>query len=76
MAARHNRTDRGKVLRLACWNADGVRGRKLELEYFLNQHGVDVMAMESQILEILLAYVKQGRKSCKLRDMHGRERPT
>jgi hypothetical protein len=31
-----------KALRLACWNADGVRGRKLELERFLGQHGVDI----------------------------------
>jgi hypothetical protein len=31
-----------KGLRLACWNADGVHGRKLELEHFLSQHGVDI----------------------------------
>jgi hypothetical protein len=31
-----------KPLRLACWNADEVRGRKLEMEYFLNQHVVDI----------------------------------
>jgi exonuclease III len=31
-----------KALRLACWNADGVRGRKLELEHFLSQHGVEI----------------------------------
>jgi hypothetical protein len=31
-----------KALQLACWNADGVRGRKLELEHFLSQHGVDI----------------------------------
>jgi hypothetical protein len=42
MAARPRRTDRSKALRLACWNADGVRGRKLELEQFLGQHGVDI----------------------------------
>jgi hypothetical protein len=34
--------ERGKTLHLACWNAEGVRGRKLELEQFLNQHGVDI----------------------------------
>jgi hypothetical protein len=34
------RTDRGKTLRLAGWNADDVGGRKLELEHFLNQHSV------------------------------------
>jgi len=42
MAARPRRTERCKSLRLACWNADGVRGRKLELEHFLSQHGVDI----------------------------------
>jgi len=42
MAARTGRTERFKDLRLACWNADGVRGRKLELEHFLSQHGVDI----------------------------------
>jgi hypothetical protein len=26
---------------LACWDADGVRGRKYELGQFLNQHSVD-----------------------------------
>jgi hypothetical protein len=31
-----------KALRQACWNADGVRGRKLETEHFLSQHGVDM----------------------------------
>jgi hypothetical protein len=31
-----------KALRLAFWNADGVRSRKLELENFLSQHGVDI----------------------------------
>jgi len=38
MAARPRRT----ALRLACWKADGMRGRKLELEHFLSQHGVDI----------------------------------
>jgi hypothetical protein len=41
MAARP-RMNVAEVLRLACWNTDGVRGRKLELEHFLRQHGVDV----------------------------------
>jgi hypothetical protein len=35
MAARPRRTP-GKALLLACWNADGVRGRKLELEQLLS----------------------------------------
>ena len=28
-------------MRLACWNADGVRGRKQELDHFLGQYGID-----------------------------------
>jgi hypothetical protein len=36
------RTERALPLRLARWNADGVRGRKLELEHFLSQHSVDI----------------------------------
>ena len=27
---------------LACWDADGVLGRKVELEHFLNQNGVNI----------------------------------
>jgi hypothetical protein len=42
MTARPRRTNVAKALRLACWNADGVRDRKLELEHFLSQHGVDI----------------------------------
>jgi hypothetical protein len=42
MTERHRRTEGCKALRLACWTADGVRGRKLELEHFLKQHGVDI----------------------------------
>lgn len=29
-------------MRLACWNTDGVRGRKKELDHFLGQHGIDI----------------------------------
>jgi hypothetical protein len=50
MAARPRRTDRGKALRLACWNADGVRGRKFELEHFLSQHGVDICLLSDTFL--------------------------
>jgi exonuclease III len=39
-----------KALRLACWNADGVRGRKLELEHFLSQHGVDICLLTEKYL--------------------------
>ena len=31
-----------KALRLACGNADGVRGTKMELDHFLGKHGVDI----------------------------------
>ena len=50
MAARPRRTNRGKALRLACSNVDGVRGRKLELEHFLNQHGVDICLLSETFL--------------------------
>jgi len=40
MATRPRRTERHKPRRLASWNADGVRGRKIELEHFLGQYGV------------------------------------
>jgi exonuclease III len=43
--------DRGKALRLACWNADGVRSRKLELEHFLSQHGVDICLLSEKFLD-------------------------
>jgi hypothetical protein len=39
-----------KPLRLAYWNADGVRGRKLELEHYLGQHGVDVCLLNETYL--------------------------
>lgn len=29
-------------MRLTCWNSDCVHGRKLELDHFLGQHGIDV----------------------------------
>jgi hypothetical protein len=41
MAARPRRSI-GKALRLAFWNANSVRGRKIELDHFLAQHGADV----------------------------------
>ena len=50
MAARPRRTDRDKTLRLACWNADCVRGKKLELEHFLGQHGVDIRLLSETFL--------------------------
>ena len=50
MAARPRRTEWRKSLRLACWNADGVHGRKLELEHFLSQHGVDICLLSETFL--------------------------
>jgi hypothetical protein len=45
------RKNRGKALRLAYCNADGVRGRKLELEQFLSEHGVDICLLNETHLE-------------------------
>ena len=50
MAAHPRRTEQSKLLRLACLNADGVRGRKLELEHFLSQHGVDICLLSEPFL--------------------------
>jgi len=52
MAARPSRTDRSKALHLDCWNADGVRGRKLELEHFLKQHGVNICLLSEAFLNL------------------------
>jgi exonuclease III len=46
------RTNGGKAMRLAYWNADGVRGKKLELEQFLSQHGVDICLLNETHLEL------------------------
>ena len=32
-------------MRLACWNADGIRDKKLELDHFLGQNGIDVCVL-------------------------------
>ena len=50
MATRPRRTERRKPLLLACWNADGVRSRKLDLEHFLSQHGVDICLLSETFL--------------------------
>jgi hypothetical protein len=50
MAALPRRTERCKALGLACWNADGVRSRKLELENFLSQHRVDICFLSEKFL--------------------------
>ena len=40
--AAHPKAHNVKALRLACWKADGVRGRKMEMDHFLGKHGVDI----------------------------------
>jgi hypothetical protein len=57
MAPRPRRTEQAKSLRLACWNADGVRGRKLELEHFINQHGVDICLLSETFLNHCQAFL-------------------
>jgi hypothetical protein len=42
MTVRPRRANGGKALRLGYWNADGVYGKKLELDQFLSEHGVDI----------------------------------
>ena len=42
MRAWPRRRARTKALRLACWNADSVRGKKQELDHFLGQNGIDI----------------------------------
>jgi hypothetical protein len=51
MTARPRGTHVRKAVRLACWNADGVRGRKLELEHFLSEHGIDICLPNETYLE-------------------------
>ena len=50
MAARPRWTERCKIKRLVFSNADGVRGRKLELEHFLSQHGVNICLLSEIFL--------------------------
>jgi hypothetical protein len=50
MAARPRRTVRNKALRLAGWNADRVRGTKLELEHFLSPHDVNICLLSETFL--------------------------
>jgi hypothetical protein len=40
-----------KAVRLACWKADDVRGRKFELENFLSEHGIDICLLRETRLE-------------------------
>jgi len=56
MAACRRRMEQCKTLALACCNADGVRGKKLELEHFLNQHGVHICLLSETFLNPVQAY--------------------
>ena len=56
MAARPRRTERGKLLCLTCWNADGMLGGKLELKHFLNQHGVNICLLSETFLNPAQAF--------------------
>lgn len=40
-----------KAVRLTCWNADGVRGRKLELELFLSENSIGICLLSETHLE-------------------------
>jgi hypothetical protein len=51
MTARPRRANGGKALRLPYWNAAGIRGRKLELDQFLGEHGVDICLLNETQLE-------------------------
>jgi len=50
MAARPRRMGRAKSQRLASWNEEGVRGKQLELDHFLNQLGVDICLLSETFL--------------------------
>jgi len=50
MAARPRRTELFKALPLSYWKAEIVRGRKLELEHFLSQHGDDICLLNETFI--------------------------
>ena len=45
------RTNWTNPFRLACWNADGVLGRKRELDLFLGQHGIHIRLLNEFLLK-------------------------
>jgi hypothetical protein len=51
MTARPRRANGGKALRLAYWNADGNCCRKLVLDRFLSEHGVDICLLNETHLD-------------------------
>ena len=50
MAARPGKTKGGKALRFACRNEERLRGRKVELEHFVNQYGVYICFLSETFL--------------------------
>ena len=56
MAAWLNWMGRRKVPCLACWNADGVHGRMIEMEHFLSQHDVHICLPSETILSPVQAF--------------------
>jgi hypothetical protein len=50
MAARNQWTTRTKTLWLACWNANVFHGWKLELDYIIGQHGIDICVMNDNFM--------------------------
>jgi len=50
MAGCPRRGEQCKALHLACWNVDRVRGRKLKLEHFINEQGVDICLISEAFL--------------------------
>jgi hypothetical protein len=54
MAMRPRKSERN-AFRLAYWNVDCVRSRKLQLEQFLSEHGVDICLLNETHLELVRA---------------------
>ena len=51
MTVRPTGRDRGRILRLAYWNANSIRYKKLELVQFLSDHGIDICLINETHLE-------------------------
>jgi exonuclease III len=65
----HPKALSAKALRLACWNADGVRGRKMELDHFLGKHGVDICLLTETHLRSGQIF-RLANYVCHLKDRH------
>jgi len=50
LVAEYGSTEWDINLHFPSWNADGVRSRKLEMEHFLKQHGVDICLLNETFL--------------------------